>query len=134
ICEQTESPAKGVKLVKREVVRVITPGTAVDPQLVEAKDSVYLASIYGDGDTFGAAFLETSSGRFSATEITGPDALERIRDEIEACAPREVLYPRSIERVVRQAFGAHSAPDSPTLFDGPSSKADPAAFTLTPID
>src|SRR5881394_1670069 len=90
ICEQTESPAKGVKLVKREVVRVITPGTAVDPQLVEAKDSVYLASIYGDGDTFGAAFLETSSGRFSATEITGPDALEKIRDEIEACAPREV--------------------------------------------
>src|SRR5215207_11169319 len=65
ICEQTEIPGKGTKLVKREVVRVITPGTAIDPQLVESKDSVYLAAIYGSGETFGAAFLETSSGHFS---------------------------------------------------------------------
>src|SRR6187551_4098612 len=62
ICEQTEPSAKGVKLVKREVVRVITPGTAIDPQLVEAKDSVFLAAIVGSGDAYGAAFLETSSG------------------------------------------------------------------------
>src|SRR5881394_2722957 len=68
ICEQTESPGKGVKLVKREVVRVITPGTTVDPQLVEAKESVYLAAVYGKGDTFGVAFLETSSGEFVTTE------------------------------------------------------------------
>ena len=74
ICDQTEVPTKGVKLVKREVVRVITPGTAIDPQLVESKDSVYLASICGSGETFGAAFLETSSGHFSATEISGSDA------------------------------------------------------------
>ena len=50
ICEQTETPGKGTKLVKREVVRVITPGTAVDPQLVESKDSVYLAAISSKGD------------------------------------------------------------------------------------
>src|SRR5215212_6974813 len=50
ICEQAEAAGKGVKLVKREVVRVITPGTAIDPQLVEAKDTVYLASIFASGD------------------------------------------------------------------------------------
>lgn len=59
ICEQTEQPGKGVKLVKREVVRVITPGTAIDPQLVESKDSVYLASICMSGNVVGISFLET---------------------------------------------------------------------------
>src|SRR5256885_1387837 len=54
ICEQTEAPQKGVKLVKREVVRVITPGTAIDSQLLESKESVYLASVVGEGETFGA--------------------------------------------------------------------------------
>src|SRR5436190_2271084 len=92
ICEQTETPTKGVKLVKREVVRVITPGTAVDPQLVEAKDSVYLAAICGCGDTYGAAFLETSSGKFAATEVTGSDSWTKICEELEAHSPRELLY------------------------------------------
>src|SRR5436190_11941189 len=50
ICEQVEAAAKGVKLVKREVVRVITPGTAIDPQLLESRDSVYLASIFSSAD------------------------------------------------------------------------------------
>src|SRR5436853_3707755 len=53
ICEQTETPTKGVKLVKREVVKVITPGTAIDPQLVEPQDSVYMASICGANESFG---------------------------------------------------------------------------------
>ena len=52
ICEQTEAAGKGIKLVKREVVRVITPGTAIDPQLIESKESVYLAAVCGAGETF----------------------------------------------------------------------------------
>ncbi len=72
ICEQTEEAGKGVKLVKREVVRVITPGTAIDPQLVESKESIYLAAVYGSGDAFAAAFLELSAGQFSATRFSGP--------------------------------------------------------------
>src|SRR5690242_11963202 len=47
ICEQTEAPTKGTKLVKRDVVRVITPGTAVDPQLLDSKEPVYLAAVCG---------------------------------------------------------------------------------------
>src|SRR6187399_2198992 len=94
ICDQTETPGKGIKLVKREVVRVITPGTAIDPQLMEPKESVYLAALCGQGETFGAAFLETSSGQFSATEISGPGSWTKICDEIEAFGPRELLYPQ----------------------------------------
>ncbi|MGB4989621.1 MAG: hypothetical protein WBO10_10330, partial [Pyrinomonadaceae bacterium] len=105
ICEQTESPSKGVKLVKREVVRVITPGTAIDPQLLESKESVYLAAVFGSGDRFGAAFLETSSGHFSATEFAGSMAWQRICEEIEAFGPRELLYAQAQESHVQQAFG-----------------------------
>lgn len=123
ICEQTETPTKGVKLVKREVVRVITPGTAIDPQLVESRDSVYLAAICGAGNTFGVAFLETSSGHFSATEISGTNAWQKVCEEIEAFAPRELLYPESIETTIRQTFAGDSGSN---LFD-----QNPVSASLT---
>lgn len=123
ICEQTETPTKGVKLVKREVVRVITPGTAIDPQLVESRDSVYLAAICGSGDTFGVAFLETSSGHFSATEITGMNAWQKVCEEIDAFAPRELLYPESMETTIRQTFAGDT---NANLFD-----QKPVSTTLT---
>ncbi len=106
ICEQTEDAGKGIKLVKREVVRVITPGTAIDPQLVESKDSIYLAAICGSGDIFAAAFLELSAGHFSTTQITGAGSWDKIRDQIQAFSPREILFPRSLELDVLSAFGA----------------------------
>lgn len=115
ICEQTESPGKGVKLVKREVVRVITPGTAIDAQLLEEKEPVYLAAVCGSGDTFGAAFLETSSGQFWATQTTGPDAFRELSDEIAAFSPRELLLPRSIEGPALDLFGRNR--DTSGLFD-----------------
>ncbi len=114
ICEQTETPTKGVKLVKREVVRVITPGTAIDPQLVESKDSVYLAAICGSVDTFGVSFLETSSGHFSATEVTGSNAWQKVCEEIDAFAPRELLYPESMENMIQQTFAGDAGSN---LFD-----------------
>ncbi|HYY99826.1 MAG TPA: DNA mismatch repair protein MutS, partial [Pyrinomonadaceae bacterium] len=113
ICEQTEDPSKAKKLVRREVVRVITPGTAIDPHLVEAKESVYLAALCGAGDTFGAAFLDLSTGDFRATEVSGADAWARIRADIESYAPRELLFPRSLAPLVKDAYagrGAHAAP------------------------
>ncbi|MEQ1921559.1 MAG: DNA mismatch repair protein MutS [Pyrinomonadaceae bacterium] len=132
ICEQTETPTKGTKLVKREVVRVITPGTAIDPQLVEAKDTVYLASICGSGDTFGAAFLETSSGSFATTEISGGDAWNKIFDEIESRSPRELLYPRSLEKLVESSFGGGNV--SAGLFTEREQSQQTNAITLTPLD
>lgn len=136
ICEQSETPGKGTKLVKREVVRVITPGTAIDPQLVESKDSVYLASVFGKDESFGAAFLELSAGQFSATQIKGKDSWTKICEEIEANSPRELLYPRSLEKLIEQAFGTPLQNASPSLFDDgkPSSQATYPTMTLTPLD
>jgi DNA mismatch repair protein MutS len=104
ICEQTEDPSKAKKLVRREVVRVITPGTAVDPHLVELKEAIYLAALCGAGDTFGAAFLDLSTGEFRATEATGQEAWARICADVESHAPRELLFPASLAPLVREHF------------------------------
>jgi DNA mismatch repair protein MutS len=105
ICEQTEEAGQGKKLVRREVVRIITPGTAVDSQLIESRESVYLASICGAGETFGAAFLELSTGEFSTTQITGSDAWTRLCADVESFAPREILFPESLRKLVESCFG-----------------------------
>jgi DNA mismatch repair protein MutS len=113
ICEQTEDPSKAKKLVRREVVRVITPGTAFDPNLMEAGETVYLAAVCGAGDNYGAAFLDLSTGEFRATEESGPDAWARIRADIESYAPREMLFPESLALLVKDSYtgsGAHTAP------------------------
>ncbi len=95
ICEQTETPSKGVKLVKREVVRVITPGTAVDPQLSDPKLPVYLASICDGRDGFGAAFLDLASGDLDVVQLSGPEAWLKTMETIERYGPAEILCPET---------------------------------------
>jgi len=70
ICEQLEDPkiAKGV--VKRGVVRVITPGTVIDPSLISDQSNNYLMSISGEGLDFGISFLDVSTGEFMTTQFT----------------------------------------------------------------
>jgi DNA mismatch repair protein MutS len=106
ICEQAEAATKGTKLVKREVVRVITPGTAIDPQLLDAADSVYLAALSGDGDTFGAAFLDVSTGEFCATQISGANAWADICECVTSYRPREIVCTEALASQVAQVFGA----------------------------
>ncbi len=105
ICEQSEPAAKGVKLVKRDVVRIITPGTAVDPQLSDAKEPVYLAAVSMVGDHVGAAFLEVSTGEFSATEFSTPDAWAKVRETIDSFSPLEILVSDSVKPLVSETFG-----------------------------
>ena len=104
ICEQTESPSKTKKLVKREVVRIVTPGTPIDPQLLEPRESVYLAAVCAQGETVGAAFLDISTGEFRATQATGKDAWEKIVADIESYAPRELIFPQALSALVRAGF------------------------------
>ncbi|MEO7673705.1 MAG: DNA mismatch repair protein MutS [Pyrinomonadaceae bacterium] len=105
ICEQAEPATKGTKLVRREVVRVVTPGTAIDPQLVESKESIYLAAICASGETIGAAFLELSTGDFSATQFSGGDSWSKLSDLVDGYAPRELLFPEPLAKVLEQHFG-----------------------------
>jgi DNA mismatch repair protein MutS len=104
ICEQTEDSSKTKKLVRREVVRIVTPGTPIDPQLLEARESVYLAAVCAQGEMVGAAFLDISTGEFRATQASGKHAWERIVADIESYAPRELIFPQALSALVRAGF------------------------------
>jgi DNA mismatch repair protein MutS len=99
ICEQVEDPRLAKKLVRREVTRVVTPGTAADNAL-NAEENNFLAAISRmqtkAGVTVGFAALDLSTGEFRATEFSGTDAEKRIFDELEQLRPREVLYASSL--------------------------------------
>ena len=101
ICEQTEDASKTKKLVRREVVRIVTPGTPIDPQLLEAREAIYLAAVCTAGETIGAAFLDISTGEFRATQESGSNAWEKIRADLESYAPRELLFPASLEPLIK---------------------------------
>lgn len=100
ICEQTEDPKSTTKLVKREVVRVVTPGTALESQLLEAKQNSYLASVCGAGSGMGLALLDLSTGEFLATEFPGESAWQKIQEQIEIFSPRELIFPNSLSSLV----------------------------------
>jgi DNA mismatch repair protein MutS len=131
ICEQAEAAGKGVKLVKREVVRVITPGTAIDSQLAESRESTFLAGVSGSGDHVGVAFLELSTGSFQATEFLGPNAWQKAVEQIEAFAPRELLFLSESSKAVRGAFSSDG--DQPSLTDSPQAFGN-SGLTLTEVD
>ncbi len=91
ICEQMENPrfAKGV--VKREVVRVVTPGTVVEENLLENKANNYLVGLVLEGERWGLAALDFSTGEFSITQFEGPSASATCQAEIARLQPAEVV-------------------------------------------
>jgi DNA mismatch repair protein MutS len=96
ICEQMEDPrlAKkqiGTKLVRREVTRVVTPGTAAD-SLLGSEENNFLAALAQVGERVGFAALDLSTGEFRATEFSGEGALRRVQEELEQLKPKELLY------------------------------------------
>jgi DNA mismatch repair protein MutS len=97
LCEQVEDPriAKGV--VKREVVRVVTPGTQLEPAALAAGETSYVLAVAPGRAALGAAYLDATTGEFFVSEWEGPGRWERLRDEMGATLPRELLLPRSAE-------------------------------------
>ena len=91
ICEQMEDPRLAKKLVRREVTRVVTPGTAADSSLGSDENN-FLAALAQIGDRVGFAALDLSTGEFRATEFTGDHALRRVQEELEQLRPKELLY------------------------------------------
>jgi DNA mismatch repair protein MutS len=91
ICEQMEDPRLAKKLVRREVTRVVTPGTAAD-SLLGAEENNFLAAVAESAERAGFAALDLSTGEFRATEFQGEDAVRRIQEELQQLRPKEVLY------------------------------------------
>src|SRR5204863_7915554 len=90
ICEQMEDPRLAKKLVRREVTRVVTPGTAADSTL-GSEENNFLAAVVGTGERAGFAALDLSTGEFRATEFSGEGGERRIQDEPGQLRPKEVV-------------------------------------------
>jgi DNA mismatch repair protein MutS len=114
ICEQMEEPGPGKKLVRREVIRVLTPGTATGASLLEPKENNFLAAVArapaaraaaatggrsgsrSPETRIGLAFVDLSTGEFRATEFNGEKAEAKLRDELGILRPREILLPQPV--------------------------------------
>ncbi|MFO7860416.1 MAG: DNA mismatch repair protein MutS [Desulfosalsimonas sp.] len=90
ICEQTEDPAAAKGLVKREVVRVVTPGMVLNSDLLDARTNNFIVSILGRASRWGLSCLDLSTGAFRVTESGDVHAL---LEEIRRIAPSEILMP-----------------------------------------
>ena len=96
ICEQLEDPKNSKGIVKRGVVRVITPGTVIDPSLISDQSNNYLMSISGEGAEFGVSFLDVSTGEFMTTQFTDNGNYERIISEASRMRPAECVLPPAL--------------------------------------
>ena len=96
ICEQVEDPALAKGLVKREVVRVVTPGTVTDTAMLDEKRNNFLVSIYLKGFMCGIAVVDVSTGEFSTTRITWGNTFGKMQDEIAKYAPDEIIANKAL--------------------------------------
>lgn len=112
ICDQMEDPRLAKGLVKREVTRVITPGTVIDGSLLKENAASYLAAVFPLSDGYGLAYTDISTGEFMAAEVTGSGALARIGDELAAISPKECILPKALQNepfFTNHAWDLHSA-------------------------
>jgi DNA mismatch repair protein MutS len=123
ICDQVEDPRKAKGIVKREVVRVVSPGTLTDAGYLDAREPAFLLAVAfraganaASPQTLGAALLDLSTGEFSAAEYSGDDGQQALADELAVLKPREVVV----------AADANVAEQCPLLAA--------ANLTMTPVD
>jgi DNA mismatch repair protein MutS len=89
ICEQLTEPGRG--LVERDVVRVVTPGTLIEPALLDAKRNNYLAALHRWKESYGLAYVDVTTGEYAVTEFAGPDAAAAVEAELLRLSPSECL-------------------------------------------
>jgi DNA mismatch repair protein MutS len=124
VCEQTSEP-DGRGLVDREVTRVVTPGTIIEPELLAEDQANYLLAILPVGDVesgqwqqAGVAYVDISTGEFAATQFGGENAAMLVVEELARLTPREVLMPESwVERGVSLPNGIHLTPVADWRFE-----------------
>ena len=119
ICDQVEDPRKAKGIVKREVVRVVSPGTFTDANYLEAKEPAFLLAIApADGKglaTYGVALLDVSTGEFTATEYAGPESLHTLTEELGVLKPREIIVPGDSRSVDTAATAREVAARWPSI-------------------
>ena len=128
ICEQVEDARKAKGVVKRDVVKVLTPGTAVEFELEGAKESTYIASLYLAEKDWGLALIDLATGQMKTTQshLQGRRLLD---DELFRISPKEIIYPESEEKNVTEVLSRNSmisvlkSPQEDWIFDFAQAKS-----------
>ena len=128
ICDQVEDPRKAKGIVKREVVRVVSPGTLTDASYLDAREPAFLMAVAhagrGNGERgVGVALLDVSTGEFTTAEYHGADGLQALADELAVIKPREIVtaagdgsdsrWSRRPASRSRRSTAGHSTPSRP---------------------
>jgi len=98
ICEQTEDPAQAKGIVRREVIKIVTPGTVTDSAMLDEKKNNYMMSLYKRGECFGIAAVDITTGEFLATQIYFGSTFVKLIDEIAKYSPSEILVNQEINQ------------------------------------
>ncbi|OGL42022.1 MAG: DNA mismatch repair protein MutS [Candidatus Schekmanbacteria bacterium GWA2_38_11] len=104
ICEQVEDPKKAQKLVKREVIRVITPGTVIDSSLLNPKTNNFILSLAPSMENIGIAVIDVTTGEFLIEEIERSSNPAKLEAEISRFSPKELLFPRDQDEEFRESL------------------------------
>ena len=129
ICEQMEDPKLAKDLVKREVIRIITPGTLIETDLLNEKANNYLATVYFDGDSVGLCFADISTAYVAATAFRDRFTEDAVISELSTYSPREILMnvpAKSLPKVaehIRDRLGALLTEAASDFFDPDASAA-----------
>jgi DNA mismatch repair protein MutS len=136
ICDQVEDPRRAKGLVKREVVRVVSPGTLTDASALDAREPAFILAVathsVRDRSTLGVALLDVSTGEFGATEYAGADGPQMLSDEIAVLKPREILLPADMSAGDPVAAASSASARWPTIAAAgrPVTPLDEWAFDL----
>jgi DNA mismatch repair protein MutS len=123
ICEQVEDPAQAKGIVKREVVRVVTPGTLTDSSMLDEKKNNFLMSIYKEGYCFGIAVVDLSTGEFASTKIIRGNTSDKLLDEIAKYSPTEIIAntklfdDEQLLKSIKNRFSAYISPFEEEFFE-----------------
>ncbi len=132
IAEQVgEMPAKGI--FPRKVVRVVTPGTLIEPSLLPGDANNYLAAVVIDGERAGIGYVDISTGEFAVTELHSPDIQAAIRAELTRLRPAEIIHPDN--QVLLNGIGGHITPWSAWRFEpGKANETVISHFKVAALD
>lgn len=103
ICDQVEDPRLAKGLVRREVTRIITPGTLLEDNLLESRENNFLCSLTDLDGHLAAAFVDVSTGDFKITYHSGPDRWDEFADDLDLYKPREIIRPQGLQIALPQA-------------------------------
>ena len=123
ICEQVEDPKSATGLVKREVTRVVTPGTITDATILNAEKNNFLASVCYGASGIALSFTDVSTGEVFCTYIDGENVGSRVENELAIYQPSEAIFNRSYEDVasiaafLKERFGTQVTDGVKRLFD-----------------